>query len=65
MCFFPRAGKSKLLTIREIKNPDRKSGLSLVDKVIEISNLELVKDIIELHAAFTSWKDYSPLVIPQ
>jgi len=34
--------------------------LSLVDKVIEISNLELVKDIIELHAAFASWKDYSP-----
>jgi hypothetical protein len=41
------------------------TGLLVVGKVIELSNLELVKDIIELHAAFTSWKDYSPLAMPQ
>ena len=38
---------------QEIKNPVRfRTGFLVVDKVIEISNLELVKDIHEIYYLF-------------
>jgi len=45
---FTLAFKSKHLTLLKIKSPDLRSRLSLVDKVIEISNLELVKDLAKV-----------------
>lgn len=56
-----------ILTYKSKENPSEIKSFRgfLVDKVIEMSNLVLVKDIIEVHAAFTSWKDYSHLAMPQ
>jgi hypothetical protein len=46
---FPVAYKCKLLTRQEIKNPAKFfAGFLVVDKVIEISNLELISDLQDL-----------------
>ena len=48
MFLFPDPTKNKFFTILKTKSLDRRSGLSLVDYEFEISNLDLVRDLVEI-----------------